>query len=401
MTASDRSVFGLNGPEWAAIVIGLAAATLPAVLPLMVGLLARQFGLATEQAGYVIAMNMGGILAGSLSCVLLARRFAWAPLIVAGLCIMVAGNALTMFTTSLSALIGTRLISGWGEGVVGACCYALMGQARLPGRSIGMYAGGQAIVGAAGLALLPTLMATYGWHIFYILVSLVAVPALILTPVATRGRVRATGPATERGIGSKRLSVAGLMALLAIFAFFVGIAMIWAFMERLGVRQDLSLTQLSVALSASSIAGLGGSFVAGAVSDRLRPSIGMGIGIVIIVCSLGCLLASGFYPFMAATCGLTFTWAYQFPFLFGRLARTDSGGSVTVMTPVATGGALTVGPAIGGFVLEQGGVFMLCLSCLILTVFGTVLAAGIGVKRNDGVGSAAERPVKTKDKVTI
>lgn len=387
-----RSAFGLSAPEWATIAIALAAATLPAVLPLMVGVLARQFGIGTEQAGYVIAMNMGGILAGSLSCVLLARRFAWAPLIVVGLSIMVAGNGLTMLTTGLPSLIASRLVSGWGEGVVGACCYALMGQARLPGRSIAFYTGGQSIVGAAGLALLPSLMAAYGWHVFYVLVSLVALPALLLTSIAVRGRARAVATASSE-VASRRPPAAGFGALLAIFMFFVGIAMIWAFMERLGVRQNFSLTQLSVALSASSIAGLAGSLMAGALADRLRVAIGLAIGIAVIVGSLALLLMGSFYPYMAAICGLYFAWAYQFPFLFGCLADSDRGGRIAVMTPVATGGALTVGPAIGGFVLEHGGVPMLCAGCLLLTVAGTVLAARVR-------GSTGSLPAHNTDGVT-
>ena len=391
--SSPRGAFGLNATEWATIAIGLAAATLPAVLPLMVGVLARQFGIGTEQAGYVVAMNMGGILAGSLSCVLLARRFAWGPLIVAGLCITVAGNALTMLTASLAPLIATRLVSGWGEGVVGACCYALMGQARLPGRSIAFYAGGQSIVGAAGLALLPSLMVAYGWHVFYVLVSIVAVPALLLTPLAVRGRERAV-KATERGTADQAPSAAGYVALAAILLFFVGIAMIWAFMERLGVRQNFSLTQLSVALSASSIAGLAGSLVAGALADRLRVQIGLAIGLAVIVGSLALLLTGSFYPYMAAICGLYFAWAYQFPFLFGCLADSDRGGRIAVMTPIATGGALTVGPAIGGLILAHSGLTMLCIGCLALTTAGTLLAALVPMK-------PALRPTRSTHEVTI
>ena len=390
----ERSALGLSAAEWATVVIALAAATLPAVLPLMVGVLARQFGIGNEQGGYVIAMNMGGILTGSLSCVLLARRFAWGPLIVAGLSIMVVGNGLTLLTTGLPSLIASRLVSGWGEGVVGACCYALMGQARLPGRSIAFYTGGQSIVGAAGLALLPSLMAAFGWHIFYVLVSLVALPALLLTSIAVRGRGRGRVVATVSSEAvSQRPSAAGFGALLAIFMFFVGIAMIWAFMERLGVRQNFSLTQLSVALSASSIAGLAGSLMAGALADRLRVAIGLAIGIAVIVGSLALLLMGSFYPYMAAICGLYFAWAYQFPFLFGCLADTDRGGRIAVMTPVATGGALTVGPAIGGFVLEHGGVPMLCAGCLLLTVAGTLLAARVR-------GSTGSLPAHNTDGVT-
>ena len=372
---AGRSALGLNAAEWAAIAIALAAATLPAVLPLMVGVLARQFGIGVAQAGYVIAINMCGILAGSLSCVMLSRRFRWASLIVVGLGLMVLGNALTMLTSSLIPLIASRLVSGWGEGLVGACCYALMGQAKLPGRSIALYTAGQSIIGASGLAALPTLMADFGWHVFYILVSIIAVPALLLTPVATRAR--AVVVIDRHHVAADRLSGAGFGALAAIFLFFVGVSMVWAFMEPMGIRQHLSLTRLSIALSTSSIAGLGGSFVAGTLADRLRVELGLAIGIATIVGSLMLLLIGGFYPYMAAICGLYFAWAYQFPFLFGCLAEIDTNGRIASMTPVATGGALTAGPAIGGYVLENGGLTVLSAGCLGLTLAATVLAVWV------------------------
>lgn len=375
----ESGVLGLNAGEWATIIIGLVAATLLAVLPLMVGVLARQFGMGVEQAGYVIAINMGGILLGSLSCIVLTRRFSWSALIVSGLLVMTAGNVLTLSTAGLTALVSSRLIAGLGEGVVGACCYALMGQARLPGRSIAIYAGGQSIVGAVGMAVLPTLIANYGWHVFYLLVALATIPALALVKVAVRGREQVRSEAGAQSVPARpALNIPSLGALLAIFFFFVGLAMVWAFMERLGNDRNLSTLELSAALSASSLAGLAGSLVAGAVADRIRVSIGLGAGLALIIVSLAMMFVGGFVPFTAGVCGLYFAWTFQFPFLFECLVAVDRGGRVTVLTPVATGGALAVGPAIGGFILQHGTLTMLCAGCLALTLAGTVLAGRIG-----------------------
>ncbi|KQS05007.1 hypothetical protein ASG11_12735 [Sphingomonas sp. Leaf357] len=369
---------GLDACEWATIAIALAAATLPAVLPLMVGVLARQFGMGLDQAGYVIAINMGSILLGSLACAVLGRRFSWFALIVGGLLVMTAGNVLTLSTSGLTALVATRLISGLGEGVVAACCYALMGQARLPGRSIAIYAGGQSIVGAAAMAVLPTLIAHHGWHVFYLLVVFAALPAFALVPLAVRGREQVQRAA---GAGRPALNISAFGGLLAIFVFFVGLAMVWAFMERLGSARHLSLLQLSAAMSASSLAGLAGSLASGAVTDRLRLGIGLGFGIALIVASLVMMFVGGFAPFTVGVCGLYFAWTFQFPFLFECLVAVDRDGRATVLTPVATGGGLTIGPAIGGFVLQNGSLSLLCLTCLALTLAGTVLAWRIGGKR--------------------
>ncbi|MBA4753156.1 MAG: hypothetical protein H2055_13175, partial [Sphingopyxis sp.] len=43
---------------WAAIYLGVAAATLPAVLPVMVGVFADRFGYGVAGAGMIAALNM-------------------------------------------------------------------------------------------------------------------------------------------------------------------------------------------------------------------------------------------------------------------------------------------------------------------------------------------------------
>ena len=62
-------------PLWAAVYIGVAAATLPAVLPVMVGVMTDQLGFGLERAGYVASANMGGVALGSVFRAGLTRRW--------------------------------------------------------------------------------------------------------------------------------------------------------------------------------------------------------------------------------------------------------------------------------------------------------------------------------------
>src|SRR3546814_16060375 len=70
---------------WAANYLGVAAATLPAVLPVMVGVFDDRFGYGVAGADMIAGLNMIGLRVGRLLCPLITARFGWAVVIWANL----------------------------------------------------------------------------------------------------------------------------------------------------------------------------------------------------------------------------------------------------------------------------------------------------------------------------
>jgi predicted MFS family arabinose efflux permease len=344
---------------WAAIYLGVAAATLPSVLPVMVGVLTDKLGFGAVRAGYVASANMIGVALGSVICTVAARRWSGQSLIRAGAATMIGANLLTTLVAGFPQVAALRLISGLGEGIVGAICYAAMGRSRRPARALAFYIAGQGLVGALGMGIIPTVVARAGWPWLFVLVSVVALPAFWLArPIETLR----TEPTEEVGTNVPVATWLSWYALAGIFVFALGMSAVWAFVERIGHSETIDLAHLSGSLSAAAIANMAGSLLVGFAAHRLGAATGVATGYSLVSAGLVALSSSGGWPlFLAAIALIFFAWGFYIPFQFTLLARVDAVGHRTLLIPLVTGGGLTLGPAIGGLLIAAGGTSAVCV----------------------------------------
>ena len=375
MTDSARAPFAPAAAVWAAIYLGVAAATLPAVLPVMIGVFADRFGYGTAGAGVIASLNMGGILVGSLLCPFLTARFSWSAAARGGLAVMIAGNLLTMLDGQYAYVAATRIVSGLGEGVIGGICYAAMARAVRPEGAVSVYFAGQSIVGMVGMGSFGWVALTYGWHWLFLLLSLIALPGFWLAPAIGRAQQRQPVrlPGADRH-GGDHLS---LYSLAFILIYFTGMASLWPFLERIGANAAFDPAMVALALSGSAFGGLAGSLVAGAVAGRLARTTGLLLGTLILAAGIiGLALPIGVWGFAVSVGLFAFAWPFQYAFQFGLLASVDRRGRIVTLTPAITGGGLTLGPALGGILLSEFGVLILgmfCLTCVAVAVAGAVI----------------------------
>ena len=357
---------------WAAIYLGVAAATLPAVLPVMVGVFADRFGYGVAGAGMIAGLNMTGILVGSLLCPLITAHFGWAGVIRASLAVMIAGNLLTMLDGHFGYVAAARVFSGLGEGVVGGICYAAMGRSARPERSISIYFAGQAIVGMVGLGSFGWIAASLGWPWLFLILSAIALPGFWLAAAIGRAQPAPAG-ARHGGLPVNPLVIG---ALACILLYFVGMASLWPFFERIGVGKGITAGTIAFALSVSAFGGLTGSLVTSVVAERLPRVVGLLSGLVLLIAAVsGLAFLPGTTSFMLSVSLFAFTWPFQFAFQFGHLASLDRGGRLIALTPAMTGGGLAIGPAIGGMLLQNlslGAVSAFCILCVIVAVGGAI-----------------------------
>jgi predicted MFS family arabinose efflux permease len=364
---------GLTSAVWAAIYLGIAAATLPAVLPIMVGVLTENLAFGTVRAGYVASANMVGIALGGLVCTAIAGRWSWQTLIRGGAATMIGTNLLTMLVTSFPQVATLRLLSGVGEGVVGAVCYAAMGQSRQPARALAFYIAGQGLMGALGMGVIPTVVVRAGWPWLFALVSLVALPAFWLArSVETLHATHTDGRKTEvRGV-----TWLSWYALVGILVFAIGMSAVWAFVERIGHAKGIDLAHLSLSLSASAIANMAGSLLVGFAAHRLGAVAGLTIGCSLASAGFFALVPSGSWQLYLMAVGLVFfAWGFYIPFQFRLLAHVDAGGTRTFLIPLVTGGGVTVGAAIGGLLIAHGGTLAVCIfgfACVAASTLGAM-----------------------------
>jgi predicted MFS family arabinose efflux permease len=365
-----RSV-GLAAPVWGAIYLGVAAATLPAVLPVMVGVLADDLGFGTVRAGYVASANLGGVAVGSALCAALVRRSTWSALITGGAIAMIATNLATMLVASFPLFAMLRFTSGAGEGVIQAICYAAMSRCSQPHRALAFYIAGQGLAGALGMGFIPGIVAKAGWPWLFVVVSVVVVPAFWLARRIDTLRGSQSGGTQAGAEGT--MDAAGTMgaasaaswwsrvALACIFVYFIGMAAVWSFTERVGHAKGIDADHLTIALSSSAIANMAGSLLVGFLAHRLSTLAGLGLGLTLALGGLTILAsADHWFAYLAAVSLFFFSWGIYYPFQFSMLANADRSGGMAVLIPLATGAAFTVGPALGGHLLSAGGATLLC-----------------------------------------
>jgi predicted MFS family arabinose efflux permease len=372
----------MPGPLWAAIYVGIAAATLPAVLPVMVGVMADQLGFGLERAGYVASANMGGIALGSVLGAALTRRWSWAAVIITGTVTMIGANGLTMIGTHFAYVTGMRFTAGLGEGLIAGICYAAMGRSGQAARALAFYVAGQGLVGAVGMGFMAAVIRHAGWQMLFVLVSTLAVPALwlarrigslhdrhaLVVPVAAVTAV----PAVDAGA----MTWLGWGAVGALLAQFIGLSSIWAFLERLGHLKGLDAFHLSLALSASAIANMVGSLLVGVLAHRVRGLYGIAVAFALFVASvLTAFLWDAWQVYLVAGVLFMLSWSVYFPFQFGLLADFDRGGALAAIMPAVTGVGFTVGPAVGGVLMARGGTGAILgwgSGCLLLSTLACV-----------------------------
>jgi predicted MFS family arabinose efflux permease len=349
---------GIPGPLWAAIYVGVAAATLPAVLPVMVGVMAEQLGFGVERAGFVASANMAGIAFGSIVGAVLTRRWSWTSVIIIGLVVMIGANLLTTLGTTFNYVAATRLASGLGEGLIAGICYAAMGRSGQAARALAFYVAGQGLVGAVGLGFMTAAVEHWGWQVLFVLVSILALPAFWLARSIGSLDARGSLNAASLVAKTKREAITwlGSGAVFALLAQFVGLSSIWAFLERLGHAKEIDAFHLSLALSASAIANMVGSLLVGLFAHRIRGLQGIAMAFVLFSVSMAAtFISDDWRVYLVAAVLFMLSWAVYFPFQFGLLAKFDRGGSLAAVMPAVTGGGFTIGPALGGIFLAKGG----------------------------------------------
>lgn len=366
-----RALLGLSSYEWKVVFIGVSAMIVPSVMPAMVGALAGDLGFGAERAGYIASANMGAILVGSLASGVLLLRLSPSRLLTGGLIAMVAGHLLAIVFPSYGWILGARLVSGFGDGVAAAICYSMMGRTRSPSRTIAFYAAGQGLVGAVGMAILPSMIEAFGWRSLFLLISVVAIPSIFMaSEVAAR---LDTSSSRTRG-GALKLSAGVAAAAASIFLFFVGLAAVWGFMQRIGAGHGFSVQLIATALSASALAGMCGSLVVGVVAYRLSSRVAGLVGFVLLAMGAYCLLSPNYWSFLLAIVALNFLWTFQYPFLFRNFAQADRDGQITSITPAINGLALTVSLAAAGMLLENIGLAALAAFSVVTAAAGLLLA---------------------------
>ena len=336
------------------------------VAPVLTTQLMHERGLSAAQVGSYFLFELGGISAASLPALLWLGRVAPARVARIAAIIFIIGNLVSTLSLPLPALLVVRLVTAMAGGSIMLLCMAAAGASKRRDRLFGFWLTGQLVLGAAGLALLPTLFARFGIAAQFGLMAALMLLALPLT-VHLRGGDAATPATSTTSLSGLPLGLT-ITVMVAIFAFYIGLGGTWAFMSLIAMHSGLSEQTAAGQLAAASLFGIVGAVAATWAAGRLPRRLCLAVGYAALIGAvLALLLPLSSVAFAGSAYSFKFGWTFALPFLLAAAASRDPTGKIMAPVNLVIGTGTSVGPLLAGAILQPLGIApMLLLSAALM-----------------------------------
>lgn len=273
--AGSGLVAAESGPKGAInlAIIPLLAAGLVGVYtaPVLLGGFVEELDLTPALAGLLVSAELIAMGCGALACPLLMRVFGGTGALLAGGCVAIAGQAGWLSMPSPTMLILLRILAGAGSGLCYGVACSQAARSRNPAVAFGFGMTLANILLALLLAVFPPFVQRHGLAGgLLLLAGLIAAMVVIAAPML-HGRGQAASPKGEKFRFRATLSPSFLTCLLAIFTTHLGLSVIWAFAERVGMEKGFGAAPIGAVLAMSTIANIVGAMLSTVLAAHLRP----------------------------------------------------------------------------------------------------------------------------------
>ncbi len=332
--------------------------------PVLVGEYISKLGVSESRAGMIMSMEMTGFTLGAAVLFVIAGKN-WRRIVIAALLVMIIANALLLFVDSLTMFVACRFIAGIGAGLVATMTIQVIGLMRDPDRVYGLWTVGQLSLGALGMIVFPSLIASAGINTVFLVWALLA--AILLATVRFYPSGRSTVDSSGNSSGINRRLVLGLLCLLGLFVYYSGQAGVWFYLERVGLSWGLEQNAVGHTLFLSLLAGIAGATMAIMLGNRLGRAVPLSLSLISSAVSIGFLIQPGSATlFVVVACLFNFGWYMFLPYISSIIAVTDDNGRLLAGLAVTFPAGLSAGPAIAAWLISDAETLLPCL------VFGLV-----------------------------
>jgi predicted MFS family arabinose efflux permease len=339
-------------PLVAAIVMAVIGPEVFIVQPGFVLGMVEYMGFSEKLAGDISSAEMWGIALTTVLMTFFAYRFNWRHVIFASLLIMIVGNLASIFTDTPLLFGIWRFVVGFGAGGLVSLSFTIVGLTDKPDRNFGYLIMWVLVYGAIVLMAMPTayqLIGMNGVLIFLALLPAIGLGFVRYLPTSGAEHVQVEADAVNLPSNFKYL------ALLAMFCYFLGQGVVWAYLFLIGITGGGTEQEIANGLTASQFLGVAGAFTAAMLGSRCGRSIPLSIGILGTLIPLFWLFGSmGALVYAIAVCIYNYFWNVTHPFLLAAMASFDRSGRVVTYAVAAQMLGIANGPWIAARVFTEG-----------------------------------------------
>ena len=326
----------------ATIAVGILGALTVWIIPGFLKLAALHAGLDVHQMGYVASADIDAMAVSIGITTFLLPRFRWPMLAMWGTGLIALGNLGSAAAHDYMSLVLTRLVVGCGEGVCVGVAFAGLGRARLPSRAFAIYMVSGACMSAAILMFLPALQQGIGTGGVFVCAAVLAGLVALGIPwfPNVTANVPTLGGAPVPGIAWP----VAMTSLTGVLLYFFAQGAVWSYFGRIAELHHVDPGAVSRALAAGTLAGIGGSSLAGMLPARLARGGPVACSAVVSISSFVMLLRD-LDTSLVVVCAVLIVAAWNFaqPLLSALCSEADPQGRVVC----AMGCVQTVGFGLG------------------------------------------------------
>jgi predicted MFS family arabinose efflux permease len=339
------------------------------LVPIWIGQVIEKFALSAGRAGTIASIEFFAVALTSLGMATLLGRLPSRRTCILGTALLLIGNLTCVFAPSIEVLTLARVICGVGKGLVVAVIFGLAGQTANPVRSFAVLNAAYAGFSAALFLIVPAVVKQQGVAgVFGTMVGLTLIGMLFLPWVPQSRRDAAEASWRQ----SLPLVPLGLLMLLGLAIMWTAHGAIWVFIERIGVRNGLPLATIGAVLSVGAVLSILGPLSSQVLEIKRGATLPIIGGIVSLAVTAGLLcFVSAPVAYYLATPLFSMSGLFLMPYIAGLLGYVDPSGKLAASSSafMTLGGSL--GPFIGGWVIEFAGYPTLAFA--VWALFGLVL----------------------------
>jgi predicted MFS family arabinose efflux permease len=354
----------------AAIVIGTVSPSILTMMPVVVQAFVDKAGLSEAQSGFVASIEVLGILISTIGFTAIQRRVRWSRAAMAGLALFAASNMASTLFTGFPLLASIRFSAGIGAGMAIAISFGALALTRHPDRWFGWLVASVLTYAGLGLWFVPVIYKLGGLTALMASFTGIGLAALAVAAFVTDGRTTEATPAKAMAPPTLKLHVS---ALLTLFLFFLGYALLWTYMNLIGADSALTEEKISIALTGSQAFGVLGAIMIAIAAEPIERRFGRRntLGVLIFIGASGTaafVLHQSFVLFCILNAVFQFTWNAGQPALLGAVAAADSSGRlVTTAVPMQFLG-YTIGPALAALLVKHGHAPLVWVSAALIVI---------------------------------
>ena len=329
---------------------GATGAMIFNILPVFLGKAAESHALSDGAVGWLGTVYLAGFGLSSITAAfwlqLVNRKIlAFSAFGAAALLVLLAA-----VPESYVGVAATLFAVGLALGVLYTLSFVLVGEIQDSTRAVGIKLGGEVVLGALLLFLLPALVHPFfgfpGMLAALAAILLIASPCARFIPPASPA---AQPTATAEHPGQLHMPLPALVALAALFVFTVGQSGVWSFVERAGVRAGHDSASIGAILSVAVLIGGFGSFLAATISERFGKTAPLVFAaMVYALAMLLFTIAQGLTLYASAVSLFFFAWLFALPYFVSAVAASDISGRATSLVTACLAFASMLAPAIAG-----------------------------------------------------